>query len=132
MSIVIRRVPKDWQHPKDKNECYIPLFDGNNFYKDIACWDEHNQKWNEGFQTDFEDGWILLSEENKGKTYSSWNGERPNLINYMPIWQDAECTHFMCYENISEGTPVSPIFSTIEETNNWIEITNRSFYNRIK
>lgn len=121
MASIVRRVPKDWQHPKYEDGRYIPLFDGMVFYKRITHWDEGAQKWNEGFQTDFEGGWIPLTENNKNKTYSSWAGERPDPIDYTPLWRGDECTHFMLYEDISEGTPISPLFSTIEELHQWVE-----------
>lgn len=34
---------------------------------------------------------------------------------FMPDWKKEEATHYMMYETISEGTPISPIFSTQEE-----------------
>jgi putative sterol carrier protein len=36
-------------------------------------------------------------------------------LDIMPEWTAEEATHFMMYETCSEGTPISPAFSTIEE-----------------
>jgi hypothetical protein len=33
---------------------------------------------------------------------------------------EARCTSYQLYENVSEGTPVSPIFSTQEELFAWL------------
>ena len=47
---------------------------------------------------------------------------------YMPAWPDAERTHFMMYENTSEGTPISPAFETPEELARWLADTNASAF----
>lgn len=122
MGTIVRRVPKNWKHPI-KNGEYIPLHDGLEFSEKIAEWDEGFRKWNEGFRKDFHivNAWVSLSKEEKGVTYASWSGERPSEKDYAPLWSDEECTCFMLYEDISEGTPLSPIFPTIEELNSWIE-----------
>ena len=31
-----------------------------------------------------------------------------------------KCTHFQLYENVSDGTPTSPIFATLEELVDWL------------
>lgn len=40
----IRMVPAGWQHPKDDDGSFKPLFDGS-FAKDAAEWDAENAKW---------------------------------------------------------------------------------------
>lgn len=46
-----------------------------------------------------------------------------NLM-YMPKWTPEEATHLMMYESISEGTPISPAFSTAEELARWLTDNN--------
>lgn len=38
----------------------------------------------------------------------------------MTDWDDSECTHYMMYEDCSEGTPISPAFKTPEELARWL------------
>ncbi len=39
---------------------------------------------------------------------------------YRPDWTQAEMTHYQLYENVSEGTPVSPAFATEDELINYL------------
>jgi len=73
----IRRVAKDWVHPKDEGDRSIPLLPFNYMEKD----------------SDPED--------------------------YMPEIEP-EHTAFQIYENVSEGTPVSPVFETEDEMKAWL------------
>jgi hypothetical protein len=44
----VRRVPADWQHPKDERTGhFIPLFDGS-FRQVLDEWNEENAKWSRG------------------------------------------------------------------------------------
>jgi len=63
----VRRVPKDWKHPKRDDGSYEPLCD-----------------------------------------------------NYMPDWPEEERTHYIMYEDVSEGTPISPAFETPEQLARWL------------
>ena len=38
----------------------------------------------------------------------------------MPVFSESEATHFMMYEDVSEGTPISPAFATPEELARWL------------
>jgi hypothetical protein len=38
----------------------------------------------------------------------------------MPMWSQSECTHWQMYEEITEGTPISPVFATPEELARWL------------
>jgi hypothetical protein len=66
MSREIRRVPPDWEHPKDEKGHYKPLFDR------------------------------------------------------IHLWKKGEATHYQIYEDVSEGTPVSPIFASLDEMKTWL------------
>jgi hypothetical protein len=55
--------------------------------------------------------------------YTWWAGEcpdQPKPEHYMPDWPEAERTHFMMYEDTSEGTPISPAFETPEKLAQWL------------
>ena len=102
MSREIRKVPANWQHPKNERGGFIPLYadfpyDGG----DIA----------EGLR----DGWLDASEPNYG-------------LDVMPEWTAEEATHFMMYETCSEGTPISPAFATIEELAHYLADTGASAF----
>lgn len=119
MSREIRRVPADWKHPTNgfysNGEIrYVPLFDGSKFQSEVGNWDKENAAWENGVYPSY------AEEEDKGRTYTEWNGERPQAKNYMPVWPEEEKTHLMLYETTSEGTPKSPAFKTVEELARWL------------
>ena len=101
----IRRVPANWEHPKRDNGNYTPLFDGN--YSDIAKkWKEDFAKWEAGTHED------LKFDSIKG--YEFWEWEAPPSEECYPKYS-GECVWFQMYENVTEGTPVTPPFETAEE-----------------
>jgi len=46
----------------------------------------------------------------------------------MPDWPEGEATHYMMYEDTSEGTPISPAFATPEELAQWLVDNNASAF----
>lgn len=118
----VRRVPADWQHPKDERTGhFIPLFDGG-FRQVLDEWNEENAKWSRGEFPDYAD------DEDKKMSYSEWNGDQPKSRDYMPDWPDEQRTHLMMYETTSEGTPISPAFATPEELARWLVDNNASAF----
>lgn len=96
----IRRVTKDWQHPKCENGRLIPLM-SSDMYE--SCMD------------DFKNG--------------DWcDEEPPSKDEFMPNWSEEETTHIMMYETCSEGTPISPAFETPEELARWLTDNNASAF----
>lgn len=109
----VRRVPENWDHPRDSGGCFIPLHSG--CVEELqARWDAREADWKRGLREDFFDASKLVPH---GKVYefSEWDGPRPLAEDYMPQWSDLEATHLMMYETCSEGTPISPAFATPEE-----------------
>lgn len=90
----IRRVPADWQHPKDGKGNFIPM-------------QEHFSYNAEEIAEGLADGWLTDTPPNYG-------------CDIMPQWPEAERTHLMMYEDCSEGTPISPAFATPEELAHWL------------
>jgi hypothetical protein len=90
----VRRVSKDWEHPKDENGNYIPMHD------------EFVYNENE-IQEGLRDGWLKDDPPNYG-------------CDVMPQWAEEEATHYQMYENVSEGTPISPACETPEELARWL------------
>jgi len=58
--------------------------------------------------------------EHRAMCYEQWAGQRPHRDDYMPNWPESERTHYMMYEDTSEGTPISPAFATPEELAQWL------------
>lgn len=102
----VRRVPADWQHPKTGDR-FDPLFDG---YNDALA----------SFQDDIDK--MGLAEA------LDYNGGGPCSDDYMPDWPESERTHYMMYEDTSEGTPISPAFETPEELAQWLADTGASSF----
>jgi hypothetical protein len=109
----VRRVPANWQHPKDSNGRYIALHDGNVAALQ-AKWDARESDWNRGLREDHGDPSKLVPH-GKDYPFEKWDGPRARAEEYMPQWSSSEATHLMMYETCSEGTPVSPAFATPEE-----------------
>ena len=125
----VRMVPANWQHPKDLKGNYVPLFD--NFNKAVETWDIENQKWEEGFVSDYSGGWRERSPSNTAsETYTDYAGERPKQEDYMPDFPIAERTHYMMYEDTSEGTPLSPPCETPEILASWLANNNASSFGK--
>lgn len=126
----VRRVPADWQHPKAWNsyrgeDTYIPLYEGDfgGGYEALAAeWDEGRAKWQEGLCRSYGEGerWVPIDEEDRAMRYTDYSGARPSPDDYMPNWPEEQRTHYMMYEDTSEGTPISPAFATPEELARWL------------
>lgn len=97
----VRRVPKDWQHPKDERTGEFKPLLGSSYTADAA---------------DF----MKMATEKGLQEAIDWNGQAPDQNDYMPEWPEAERTHLMMYEDTSEGTPISPAFDTPEKLARWL------------
>jgi len=136
----VRRVPADWQHPKyTAAECreypnrigsYRPLFP-QSFESVTQEWDRDAAKWNDGFVSDWSGGWKPREPKFHSGTYEEYAGKRPSEPgDYMPNWSEDQRTHFMMYENVSEGTPISPAFPTPKELARWLAANGASAFGR--
>jgi hypothetical protein len=116
MGVEIRKVPKSWQHPKDEKGYYKPLFNGS-FEDAFKKWDERRKLWIEGKDPD-------ADEFNYPKTsegFIEYDGDAPDPEFYrVEKWTEDEARCYQLYENISEGTPVSPVFETLKELEDWL------------
>lgn len=115
----VRRVSKDWKHPKERGGKYRPLF-GESFSKALSDWVFQKDKWEEGFRDDWSGGWKPRADEEPNWSFEEWYGEKPSQYDYMPDWSDEERTHLQMYETCSEGTPISPVMETPEELAKWL------------
>lgn len=117
----VRRVHKDWQHPRNDQGHHIPLFDGRKLAEHTADWDVGAEKWEQGFRRHYGDHtWVPKGDECEEMPYSEWAGERPDPRDYMPEWSEEERTHLQMYENTTEGTPISPVMENPEDLARWL------------
>ena len=116
----VRKVPKNWEHPRGIGGRFRPLIEGS-YEERAAEWDEEARQWEAGFRKSYGAGepWVAR-EASDGETYAEYAGERPKPEEYMPSWEDGEADHLMMYEDTSEGTPISPAFATPEELARWL------------
>jgi len=100
----IRRVCENWEHPKDSQGRYMPLYEG--YANALSEFEEIYQE--EGLQEAIE-----------------YMGA-PNKHDYVPDWDKAEW--YQVYETVSEGTPVTPPFETKAELVDYL-VENGTFWN---
>ncbi len=109
----VRKVPPDWQHPKSDGRRggeYKPLFygAGGRFEKRARQWLDDCAEWERGENPN--------CANNEGLFFWDWDGMPPSAEDWMLIGvPNEQCTHFMLYEDTTEGTPLSPAFATLEE-----------------
>jgi hypothetical protein len=123
----IRRVPANWEHPRRKcehepwrggcdeakahgGECYQPMND-DDFDTALAEWLNGYRLWKRGKHPDQE--WM-----GKDSEYWDYAGAPPDPAYYRPKWDSAEW--YQVYETVSEGTPITPPFTTKEELVNYL------------
>jgi hypothetical protein len=115
----VRRVPPGWEHPKEEERGrmdYKPLYD--NDYKTVADeWLKNCREWDDGTHADL----VRRPElKNEYPYFWDWDVSPPNEESYRPAWTEAEATAYQVYETVSEGTPVSPVFETLDALVAWL------------
>jgi len=99
----VRRVPPGWFPPKKRylsGEDYHPQYD-EAYEVAIEEWVAGREEWKTNPKSDC--------------SYEDWYGSAPDPAYYRPNWTEEERTHFQYYSTVSEGSPLSPAFPTIEE-----------------
>ncbi len=107
----VRRVPMNWHHPRDERGDYIPLREG--YSSRLADWSAERRLW-------------------AGDTVSfvAYYGECPDAMDYMPEWSGEEAVGWQMYEDVTEGTPVSPVMESPEALARWLADNNTSAFGR--
>lgn len=110
----VRRVTKDWEHPKKDNGSYQPMFD--DYYQNVLDeWIEQNKAWENGTHPDFKE------YGSDYPRYAMWGGNPPDCAYYKAVREKQEdLTHIQMYEDTSEGTPISPVFEKPEDLARWL------------
>ena len=116
----VRRVPGNWEHPRNGRGHYLRLR-GGSYREKAAIWDEEAKQWENGFyRADAKSVWLPKTTTMTG-SYEEFDGQRPIKDDYMPDWPASERTHFQKYESTTEGTPVSPVFESQEALDHWLD-----------
>jgi hypothetical protein len=113
----IRKVPKGWHHPRKENGDYQPMYD--EYYGDaIETWIKEHYLWLEGKHPNQ----LENPEHYKNyKWYAEYAGSGPDIEFYRQVkWTEEEANCFQIYQTVSEGSPVSPVFETLEEMEKWL------------
>jgi hypothetical protein len=122
----VRRVPADWEHPTDEYGDPVPLLDGWALERDLGTYAVARYAWETEVGGAYERRYggehfgHMMEDKRLGCSFRDWHGETPDPGDYMPRWSDAERTHYQYYECTTEGTPLSPVFQTLEELGDWL------------
>jgi hypothetical protein len=113
----IRRVPLNWEHPKEEKynyqtsqyeDSFIPMHD-ENYNVAAKAWIEKFELWKEGKHPQ------QLEPDNQYAYVWDYEGDPPSKRYYLPDWPENEQLGYRLYETVSEGTPVSPAFASLDE-----------------
>lgn len=112
----IRMVPPTWEHPRDERGEYVPLFD-RSYEEAVRDYEYMRQLWEEGRHP----SQIDWPTETAGLTLDQWDGGPPDPgVHRQESWREDQATAWILYENISEGTPISPKFESLEALFAWM------------
>ncbi len=123
----IRRVPAgNWHHDKNEYGHMQPKMD-KSFRQAAEEWDKGLELWLTGKKVHWiSDEIVPLDEDEKPnvRSYIENEGAPPDDESYYrPDWKPEEMTHYQYYETISEGTPLSPAFESLQALEDWL-VTN--------
>lgn len=118
----LRMVPPNWEHPRkaytNYEIHYKPMFE-TSFRKAADDWTAGFLAWLAKYPSG-------VNED--GYRYWEYEGDPPEKDTHAPF-EDSEATWFQLFENVSEGTPVSPPFATAEELVEYL-VANGDFWDQ--
>ena len=117
----IRMVIPDWEHPREDVFKYIPE---PRMVKSFIPM--HDETVDHAFHEWFEE-FIEHRELTYGE-FCEYHGTPPDPKYYRPEW-DEEPSWYQVYETVSEGTPVTPPFSTRTELIDYL-VANGDFWDQ--
>ena len=115
MGYEVRRVPPNWKHPQIESggeDSKQPMYD-EDFSEVWSAWLADFDRIRRGDLTEFE-------QKYSPRGLVDWlqdDGQPPDPSYYRP-WSEEEATWFQLWETVSEGTPITPPFSSEEELMN--------------
>ena len=110
----IRRVPPNWIHPMNEHGNEQPMFDVT-IENAMADWLANFDRIRSGDLDDIE-------RECYPNGLIDWlhdEGVIPDPKYYRP-WKGEEATWFQLWENVTEGTPVTPPFPTLDKLSSYL------------
>jgi hypothetical protein len=108
----IRRVPPNWQHPKDDRGQYLPMHD-EHFADRFAKWLADFDRIRRGELEDWERE--CYASDNPLAEWLLDEGSPLDPSVYRPYRDEDDRSWWQVYETVSEGTPVTPAFATKAE-----------------
>lgn len=136
----IRRVPKGWGHPSEPMQeseythwylehhklgdfgyglNFTPLYD-NDIESAWREWFDGLKLWERG-QHPSQIKWPEHYPERTYASYAEYEGRSPDPDSYRSeAWTPAQAICYQIYETVTEGTPVSPVFETLEAMEDWL------------
>lgn len=115
----IRRVPKNWEHPKESNGNYESLVD--DYIGSLKYYKKEVEEFIEQMTEVIESGDVKIYDtlfKTPQEAFDYLTEDEitpPDIHDYMP-----EGSWYQLFENVSEGTPLSPPFETKEELIKWL------------
>lgn len=112
----VRQVPANWQHPRSDrygDNRYQPMHD-RTYSEAVKEWKDGYENWKTDPESDCE--------------FWEWCGNPPDPEYHMPD-DCGERTWFQVYETVSEGTPVTPPFATLDELGDYLK-ANGDFWDQ--
>lgn len=115
MGYEVRRVPPNWEHPKDsETDEYLPLYD-QDYESKLAEWRHNQGLWNQGKHPYQSEEWC-----DPNRPFADYCEESPDPSSYRRAWLPGEATAYQIYETVTEGTPVSTVFLTEADLCAWL------------
>lgn len=108
----IRRVPKGWDHPRDENGNFKPLYDLD-YETASEKWLADCLAWSRGEHED------QKKYDDAPRFFWDWDGGPPSKETHRTQFA-GPATCYQIYETVSEGTPASPVFETVEAMVEWM------------
>jgi len=126
----IRRVPPDWDHPLCTTANaphpshvgkFMLLYD-NDYETAAEEWLRELDLWKKGEHP---------RQSKSCKYFWEYSSPPDESFHRKRKWTVGEATHYQIYETVSEGTPVSPVFASLEDMIEWMirPVDRASVYN---
>lgn len=121
MSRELRRVPENWEHPKNRDGKYESL--SSDYSGSLVYWKEEVEKFIKHMTEVCETGKTNIYDRKYTSSkdvfeYFTEDGQMnpPDINGYMPNGK-----WYQLFQTVSEGTPLSPAFSTKEQLGEWLK-----------
>jgi hypothetical protein len=142
MTVEIRRVPPDWEHPRVRDAEEARRL-SRGYFSDFAVGDyrpQHAEHYDDALETWLaavrawergEDPQRVVADQAFGRRlhYWEWNGLPPDPSTHRTDrrWAAEEATAYQLYDTTTEGLPRSPVCATAEDLAAWL-IANDDYF----